>query len=138
MLKDINPTETQAWEVLQNHFQETKGLQMSQLFKSDPERFKKFSLRFNDILIDYSKNRITDQTLKLLIDLAIEVELPSAIESMFDGENINRTEGRAVLHTALRNMSGSPVYHDGENVMPGIKAELEKMKSSPILVEDAV
>ncbi len=129
MLKDINPTETQAWKVLQNHFQESEGLQMSQLFKSDPERFKKFSMRFNDILLDFSKNRITDQTLKLLFDLAIEVELPSAIESMFDGENINRTEGRAVLHTALRNMSGNPVNHDGENVMPAIKAELDKMKS---------
>ncbi len=128
MLNNINPITTQSWKNLQNHFIEAEGFQISHLFKSDPDRFKKFSLRFKDILVDFSKNRITEKTLALLTDLANEVKLPGAIESMIAGEKINRTEGRAVLHTALRNLSGDPVFFDGKDVMPAIRKELGKMK----------
>jgi glucose-6-phosphate isomerase len=128
MLDKINPTGTSAWKELLAHFEEMNNVHMRDLFLHDTERFKSFSLQFEDILVDYSKNIITDRTVSLLISLAEEVGLKKAIKSMFEGERINETENRAVLHTALRNMSGSPVYVDGEDVMPGVRTVLQKMK----------
>ncbi|MBC8172917.1 MAG: glucose-6-phosphate isomerase, partial [Chitinophagales bacterium] len=98
------------------------------MFSSDPERFQKFSIEFENILFDYSKNRATVKTMRLLTDLAEELELSVAIEAMFSGEKINETEDRAVLHTALRNRSDKPVSVDGEDVMPSIQRELQHMK----------
>ncbi|MBN2033951.1 MAG: glucose-6-phosphate isomerase [Deltaproteobacteria bacterium] len=129
MLDKINPTKTESWHSLSDHFEKVKQLHMKDLFKEDPRRFEKFSIRFNDILVDYSKNRITDETLRLLIDLAEETGLVDGIEKMFTGQRINETEDRAVLHTALRNRSNSPVYVDGEDVMPQVNAVLSKMKA---------
>jgi glucose-6-phosphate isomerase len=101
---------------------------MKDLFANDPQRFNRFSIRFEDILLDYSKNRITDETLQLLIELADEVGLSDAIDQMFDGAKINETENRAVLHTALRNRADSPIDADGSDVMPEVNAVLDKMK----------
>jgi len=101
---------------------------MRDLFAQDPERFGRFSIRFHDILVDFSKNRITEETLNLLLGLAEEIDLRDAIESMFTGEIINETEGRAVLHTALRNRENRPIYVGGEDVMPHVNAVLQKMK----------
>lgn len=128
MLKRINPVKTSTWKALTKHYRESKNNKISDLFKSDPERFRKFSLRFEDILVDYSKNIITNETLRLLTDLAREVALDDAICEYFSGEKINETENRAVLHTALRNRSGQPVYVDGTDVMPEINTVLGKMK----------
>jgi glucose-6-phosphate isomerase len=97
-------------------------------FQNDPERFDKFSLIYNDILVDYSKNLITDKTMDLLLQLAEELQLKKEIEALFKGEKINRTEDRAVLHTALRNRSDEPVLVDGKDVMPKVKAVLQQMK----------
>jgi glucose-6-phosphate isomerase len=121
-------TDNRSWKKLAEHFKTTSQFQMRELFKNDPDRFDRFSIKFNDILIDYSKNRITSETVALLLSLAREVELKHAIESMFTGEKINNTEHRAVLHVALRNRSNKPVIVDGEDVMPKINAVLEKMK----------
>jgi glucose-6-phosphate isomerase len=101
---------------------------MKNLFARDPERFTKFSIRFNDILVDYSKNRITDETIKLLLELAEETNLRDAIEKLFTGDKINETENRAVLHVALRNREIKPIYVDGKDVMPEVNAVLNKMK----------
>jgi len=101
---------------------------MKDLFAADPDRFKKFSIRFKDLLVDYSKNRITEETLRLLIGLAAETGVKEAIESMFSGEKINTTENRAVLHTALRSRTETPLLVDGENVRPEINAVLQKIK----------
>ena len=128
MLKPIEPTTTQSWQDLTEHFQKIERIHMKDLFAQDPGRFESFSLRFNDILVDYSKNRITEETLKLLLDLAEEVDLGDAIEKMFTGDKINETENRAVLHVALRNRENTPIYVDGEDVMPQVNAVLEKMK----------
>lgn len=117
-----------SWKNLQTHFDKVQHQQMRDLFKSDDKRFDKYSLQFNNILVDFSKNRITEETLALLLQLANERELKSAINAMFSGEKINNTEKRAVLHTALRNRSNRPVLVDGQDVMPGINAVLEKMK----------
>lgn len=117
-----------AWKALQNHYQEIQNLSMRESFNTDTARFNKFSLRFNDILFDYSKNRITDQTLPLLIDLAKQAGLEAKINAMFSGEKINITEHRAVLHTALRNRSNNAVYVDNQDVMPKINAVLAKMR----------
>ncbi|MCB0631951.1 MAG: glucose-6-phosphate isomerase [Lewinella sp.] len=128
MLNSQNPTRTQAWRVLEAHYQAVKDIHMRDLFAQDTGRFDKYSLRFNDILVDYSKNRITDETLGKLMALARETAVPDSIEQLFNGEKINQTEGRAVLHTALRNRSNSPVYVDGKDVMPEVNAVLEKME----------
>ncbi len=128
MFPKINPTSTPSWHALQNHFSQMKTVHMKELFKTDAERFSKFSLQFNDILFDYSKNIITAETLQLLLQLANECKLNDAIEAMFTGEKINGTENRAVLHTALRNFSGEPVFTDGADVMPYVKKVLEQMK----------
>jgi glucose-6-phosphate isomerase len=128
MFPKINPTTTPAWHALQNHFSQMKTVHMSSLFKADGERFVKFSLQLNDILFDYSKNIITADTVKLLVQLANECKLTAAIEAQFTGEKINATENRAVLHTALRNFSGKPVVTDGKDVMPDIQKVLAQMK----------
>lgn len=130
MLKNINPTQTQAWTDLTAHFETAQDLQLSQLFAQDSERFSKFSTQFgSDILVDFSKNLITEETMEKLFALAKETEVKTAIDAMFAGEKINQTEGRAVLHTALRNRSNTPVMLDGEDVMPGVNAVLEKMEA---------
>lgn len=130
MLKNINPTQTSAWNALTAHFESAQDMDLKELFAQDAARFDKFSTRFGgDILVDYSKNLINEETMKHLFALAGETELKAAIEAMFSGEAINQTEGRAVLHTALRNRSNTPVMVDGEDVMPAVNAVLEKMKS---------
>ncbi|MCR4290062.1 MAG: glucose-6-phosphate isomerase [Candidatus Scalindua sp.] len=128
MLKKINPTETQNWKDLVDHFKEMKNVHMKDLFTSDPERFNKYTIKFNDILVDYSKNRITEETLKFLFGLIDEVGLKDAIDKMFSGDRINETEERAALHIALRNRGNNPIYVNGKDVMPEINAVLNKMK----------
>jgi glucose-6-phosphate isomerase len=122
------PTQLNSWNRLKEHFNLISPLQMKEMFAGDQERFQKFSLQFKDILLDYSKNRINEETIKLLISLANEANLKSAIDQMFSGVKINTTENRSVLHTALRNRSNTAVMVDGEDVMPKIRAVLEKMK----------
>lgn len=122
-------TTSKAWIALQSHYDQTKNNSLRNAFAEDINRFNKFSVNFNEILFDYSKNRITDQTLPLLIDLANHAELNPKIEAMFSGEIINTTEHRAVLHTALRNRSNLPVYVDGQDVMPEINRVLTKMRT---------
>ncbi|EOS8620813.1 glucose-6-phosphate isomerase [Escherichia coli] len=129
-MKNINPTQTAAWQALQKHFDEMKDVTIADLFAKDDDRFSKFSATFDDqMLVDYSKNRITEETLAKLQDLAKECDLAGAIKSMFSGEKINRTENRAVLHVALRNRSNTPILVDGKDVMPEVNAVLEKMKT---------
>lgn len=128
-MKNLNPTQTQAWQALEAHFAANKETRLKDLFAQDPQRFDKFTLTFGgDILVDYSKNLITEETLKLLIDLAKETDLRSAIDAMFNGDKINMTEGRSVLHVALRNRSDRPIESDGKDVMPEVNAVLAKMK----------
>ncbi|WP_288371707.1 glucose-6-phosphate isomerase [uncultured Algoriphagus sp.] len=126
-MRQINPTQTDAWKRLKDLSEKYKNLSISELFQ-EPERFERFSVSLEDTLVDYSKNRLNKEIFDTLLDLARECELHKAIESMFTGEAINGTEGRAVLHTALRNQKGNPVYVDGEDVMPEINRVLEKMK----------
>lgn len=128
MLNKINPTKTQSWKNLVDHFKEMKGVHMKDLFADDPDRFNKYSIRFNGILVDYSKNIITEDTLKLLLKLTDDVGLRDALNKMFTGESINETEDRAVLHTALRNRINIPVCVNDKNVMPKVNAVLSKMK----------
>ncbi len=130
MFPKVNPTTTQAWLLLKRHFEEEmQRIKMKTLFQNDAERFDKFSLQFNDILFDYSKNIITPKTLQLLQLLAEECHVKDAIAAMFNGETINETEDRQVLHTALRNFSGNPVLSNGTDVMPEIYGVLSHMKS---------
>ncbi len=128
MLPGINPTTTKAWKELEAYYAQFKDTQMKDLFAQDGERFNKYSLRFEDILLDYSKNRIDEKVMSLLFQLAEECGLKSAIDSVFAGDKINVTENRAVLHTALRNRSNTPVMVDGQDVMPAVNAVLEQMK----------
>lgn len=128
-MKNINPSQTAAWKALQQHFDTMKDVTLSELFAEDGDRFAAFSATFADqMLVDYSKNRITRDTLDKLFALAKECELSAAITSMFSGEKINRTEDRAVLHVALRNRSNSPIKVDGKDVMPEVNAVLAKIK----------
>src|SRR5690606_19467846 len=129
MLPTHNPTETEAWRRLEVQFLHMQATTMRELFAEDPQRFSKMHQQFEDILVDYSKNIITEETLKDLLDLAKEVELPSAIETMFKGARINQTENRSVLHVALRNRSNSPIMVDGADVMPTVNKVLEQMKT---------
>jgi len=128
MFPKINPSTTQAWKNLESHSAQMKEVQMKSLFAEDTARFEKYSHRFNDFLIDFSKNIITEETLKFLLGLANECKLKEAIAAMFDGELINETEHRSVLHTALRNFSGKPVYSEGKDVMPDVQAVQAQMK----------
>jgi glucose-6-phosphate isomerase len=121
-------TQLPAWKNLEAHYQEISALHMRDLFIGNPGRFEEFSLRLDDILFDYSKNRITRKTLDLLIELARQSGLAQMIEAMFSGEKINNTEGRAVLHVALRNRSNRSILVDGEDVMPEVNRVLEKMR----------
>jgi glucose-6-phosphate isomerase len=124
----INPTSTQAWKKLQAHAEKMKQVHMRDLFSSDADRFSSYSIKEQNILFDYSKNLVVKETLDLLFELANECKLKDAIASMFAGEKINQTEGRAVLHTALRNFSDKTVLADGENVMPKVRQVLTQMK----------
>ncbi|MCW9014464.1 MAG: glucose-6-phosphate isomerase [Gammaproteobacteria bacterium] len=117
-----------AWNALKAHYEEIKDTHMRDMFNDDPERFEKFSTNFNDILLDYSKNRITDKTLGLLMDLARQSDIEGWRGKMFGGEPINCTEGRSVLHVALRNRSNQPVMVDGENVMQDVNAVLAQIR----------
>ncbi len=121
-------TDLPAWKALQNHHREIADLHMRDLFAREPDRFAEFSLRWDDFLFDYSKNRITEETLPLLLDLAQQAGLGARIEAMFGGQRINATEDRAVLHVALRNRGRQPIYVDGIDVMPGVLAVLAKMR----------
>ena len=129
-MKNINPTNTQAWKALEAHQSQLANTTIADLFKQEQNRFNDYSLTFeNQILVDFSKNKINQETLKLLRQLAKESALYEAINAMFTGEKINRTENRAVLHTALRNRSNTPVYVDGKDVMPEVNAVLAKMSA---------
>ncbi len=128
MLPKVNFTQTKAFEYLSNHFIDISAKHLHDLFAEDPARFNKYSLSFKDILLDYSKNRIDDTSMALLTQLANECGLKEAISAMFNGEAINETEGRAVLHTALRNKSNTPVFVDGTDVMPEVNAVLSKIE----------
>ena len=129
MLQNTDPTRTNSWPFLKEHQAEIKELHLRELFVQDSERAEEFSHRFEDILIDYSKNRITRQTMKLLFQWAREAKLTEAINSMFKGEPINATENRAVLHVALRNRSNSPTMVNGLDVMPEVNAVLDKIEA---------
>lgn len=128
MLPNVSFDQTTAFRKLKSHQKTIAKKTIKELFEEDSKRFKKFSVQFKDILIDYSKNRITGRTMKALMQLAEECGLPAAIESMYAGQEINVTEGRAVLHTALRNQSDRLVLVDGKDVMPDVRAVLDKMR----------
>src|SRR5690349_11781922 len=128
MFPKIDPLSTEAWQKLQQHYNEINAVRIKELFRKDPDRSSKYSLRSGDILFDYSKNSLTDQTISLLLQLASETKVKDAIDAMFAGEKINETENRSVLHTALRNFSKNPVFNDGKDVMPDVKKVLRKMK----------
>jgi len=128
-MKKIDPTKTVVWKQLQKHYEQKKNVHMRNLFAQDSSRFDKFHIQWNDILLDYSKNIITEETINLLLNLAKEVGLKSAIESMFIGEKINETENRAVLHTALRLPPNAAIIIDEKNTIPKIHAVLNQMKS---------
>ncbi len=127
-LKNINPTTTNSWKNLENHFEQIKEIHMKSLFQKDHNRKENFTLNFDDFTLDISKNRITEETLKYLIELANESELKDAIGKYFSGNKINETENRAVLHTALRNQNNNSVLVDGEDVMPEVKQTLQKIE----------
>ena len=128
-LPNINPTETQAWKQLQKHFEAVKDVQMKDLFAQDKNRANTFTITWEDFYLDFSKNRITEETLKHLLELADDVKLKDAIKSQFSGEIINQTEGRAVLHTALRAPKNADFIVDGTNVMPEIYSVKQKIES---------
>jgi glucose-6-phosphate isomerase len=119
--------ERPAWKALEAHYQQIQGKHLKQLFAEDPARGERFTVETAGILLDYSKNRITDETLKLLIQLAEESGLRAHIDAMFSGEKINITENRAVLHVALRAPKSESIFFDGEDVVPGVHAVLDKM-----------
>ena len=128
MMHRTNPAQTASWKKLIDHHAALKDLSMEAMFNEDPGRAERFSIKHDDILIDYSKNRINNDTLSLLTGLAEECGLKEGIEAMFTGEKINETENRSVLHTALRNRSGKPVSVDGRDIMPDIEKVLSRMK----------
>ena len=127
MLPKINPVETLAWQKLTTHFLSMQASHLRELFAEDPERFQKFHLLFEDILVDYSKNIIAQETAALLVELAEECQLKEAIDAMFQGVRINHTEDRSVLHVALRNRSNQPMLSDGQDVMPLVNQVLAQM-----------
>ncbi|MDR6942558.1 glucose-6-phosphate isomerase [Mucilaginibacter pocheonensis] len=128
MLPNTDFTTTQSYKYLTDHYIDIVSKSLKELFDTDSQRFKKYSVQFEDILLDYSKNRIDDQTIALLMQLAKECSVNEAIEAMFTGEKINVTEGRPVLHIALRNRSNTPIYVDGKDVMPDVNKVLDHMK----------
>lgn len=128
MLPKIDFSKTNAYRYLADHFIQINQHSLKDLFQQDPKRFDKFSVYLDDMLLDYSKNRVNEETMALLTQLARECQLDEAIEAMFAGEKINETENRAVLHTALRNRSDRPVTVEGQDVMPEIRAVLDRMR----------
>ena len=128
-LQNINPTNTSAWEKLNQHYAQMKTISMKEMFANDTSRAEKLNIQWHDFLLDYSKNIINQETFNLLQDLAKEVNLKEAIEAYFGGENINQTENRAVLHSALRSPKKTTVLVDGENVIPEIFEVKDKMKN---------
>ena len=128
-LNTINPTTTSAWKNLQAHYEAIQHTSIKELFEANTKRFEEFSIQYPSLLVDYSKNRINAETIQLLVDLAKETGVDEAIQQMFNGDQINVTEGRAVLHTALRNRSNEEVLLDGVDVMPQINQVLEQMKN---------
>jgi glucose-6-phosphate isomerase len=131
-------TKSATWRNLQKHYKKISEIHMRELFEKDPDRFNSFSIKFNDFLLDYSKNRITEDTLNLLLKLVKDVKLKTWIRKMFEGSKINITEGRAVLHTALRSRSGNPVFVDGKDVMPEIRSVLNHMRRFSGSVRDGI
>ncbi|MBO7257623.1 MAG: glucose-6-phosphate isomerase, partial [Alphaproteobacteria bacterium] len=121
---------------LQKHAEEIKNIHMRDLFAADSDRFNKFHVTFNDFLLDYSKNNITQETMDLLFQMAKEANLQGATHDMFSGQRINTTENRPVLHTALRNRDNHPIFVDGKDVMPEINAVLDKMHTFSDAVRD--
>src|SRR5215216_1453842 len=128
MFPKVNPSNTKAWKELQQHAAEMNQKHLKDIFIQDPDRFRKFSFCFNDTVIDFSKNLVTEETIRLLFQLAGECKLREAIEAMFEGDFINQTENRSVLHIALRNFSGKPVYSAGKNIMEEVLAVQTQMK----------
>lgn len=127
-LQKTNPAQTQTWKKLADHFRQLRDMEMKTLFADDPERASKFNIKWNDFYVDYSKNRITDETLDLLLALAEEVKLKDAIKKYFSGDLINETEQRAVLHTALRGEKDAKIVVNGANVIPEVVAVQDKIK----------
>ncbi len=128
-LENTDPISTDTWKKLQLHYKETKGIHLKSLFAQDAQRAKKFSIRWHDFLVDYSKNRITDETMKLLLQLTEHANLKNAIEKYFNGDTINQTEGRAVLHTALRAKSGDAIAIEGTNIVPEVYLVKEQIRT---------
>ena len=120
-LKSIDPTTTSAWNSLKSHFESIKDVHMTEWFAQNPDRANQMTIKWEDFYIDYSKNRITNETLKLLLQLSIEIDLKDAISKYFSGDTINETEGRAVAHVALRDPKYADFFIDGENVMPEVR-----------------
>lgn len=133
-LQKANPSQTQVWKNLQQHFAAMQNVSMAEMFQNDSERAVKFRLEWNDFLVDYSKNRINQETMMLLFSLAEEMQLDAAISSYFEGENINETEDRAVLHTALRAKENAVVEVNGKNIIPSVFAVKSKIKNFTIEV----
>ena len=129
MFPKVNPTETPAWKALAAHYADMKTVRMKDLFEQDPDRFTRMSIRFEELLFDYSKNIITAETLEKLLMLTADCKLKMAMDAMFAGEKINETENRTVMHTALRNFSDAPVTVDGADIMPEIREARQKMKA---------
>ena len=127
-LLNSNPTQTDAWKKLTSHFEEMGSFSIQNAFADNSNRKQDFSIQFNDLNVDYSKNRINETTMKLLVELAEELELKDAIDKYFSGDKINVTEGRAVLHTALRSNSEEPLLVDGKDIKPHIKKTLRKIR----------
>ena len=126
-LPRINPLKTKSWKELKNHLNDIKSKSISSFFATDSNRFKNFSIKFDDLLLDFSKNRLNEKTLEIFENLAQEVKLDDAIKSYFNGEKINETEKRGVLHTAIRNQSNNEIIHDGEDILKKIKTERERV-----------
>lgn len=128
-LQNINPSSLEVWNKLSNHLSESKNSHLKELFASDSSRAANLTLKWNDFLVDFSKNKISQKTIDLLVELANEVQLKDAIQKCFDGENINQTEDRAVLHTALRAKKQDKVLVDGKNVVTEVYEVKEKIKA---------
>lgn len=129
MLPKVNPMNTKAWNRLEEYHFSFEDTHLKELFAADPERFQKYSLKFEEVLVDYSKNLVDSEIMESLFEMAEECGLKEATESMFTGQKINATEDRAVLHVGLRNRSNTPIIVDGEDVMPEVNAVLEQMKA---------
>jgi len=135
-LKSTNPTTTKSWKKLQDHFEAIEAKHLKELFSSNPKRAEELTIEWEDFYVDFSKNRITKETLSILVELANELDLKDAISKYFEGDIINETEGRAVLHTALRAKEDAKIYVDGDNVMPGVYEVKQKIKDFTNIIVD--